>query len=85
MSKIEIDENSMKEAPSFVDRVKHTIISILLGALIAQVIAWLLGFHSIVLWYDELPFLIFAGVFGILGFIFGERFIETLTIKINDW
>ncbi|MGN8226894.1 hypothetical protein [Gracilimonas sp. BCB1] len=85
MSDIKIDEDNHRLAPSFIERIKHTIISAFLGAIVAQVIAWLLGFRSIVLWYDELPFLIFAGIFGILGFIFGERFIETLTTKINDW
>lgn len=85
MSHIKIDEDRLRKAPSFIERIKHTIISVFLGALIAQILAWPLGFGSIVLWYDELPFLIFAGIFGILGFIFGEPFIRTLTIKINDW
>lgn len=85
MSDINIDEDNLRPAPSFIERIKHTFISVLLGALIAQIIAWPLGFRSIVLWYDEPPFLIFAGIFGILGYIFGERFIETLTKKINEW
>ncbi|WP_428236602.1 hypothetical protein [Gracilimonas sp.] len=85
MSDINIDENSLRKAPSFIERIKHTIISALLVALIAQMIAWLIGFGSIVRWYDEIPFLIFAGIFGVFGFIFGERFITTLTITINEW
>ena len=84
MSRINIDEDSLKEAPSFATRLKHAAIAIFLSALIAQGIAFILGFHSIVLWYDSLPFILFASICGILGFVVGERFIETLILKITD-
>lgn len=76
-----IDENAHRPVPSFLQRLKHSGLAVGLGALLAQGILFMIGFGSIVKWYNNLIFLGFILGCAVLGYIFGERFIETLSLK----
>jgi len=76
-----IDQNAHRPVPSFLQRLKHSGLAVGLGALLAQGVLFMIGFGSIVKWYDNLIFLGFILGCAVLGYIFGERFIETLSLK----
>lgn len=85
MNEINIDEENLREAPSGIARIKYGVISVFLGAIFAQVIAWTFGFRSIVLWYDTIPFIMYVTACGLIGGIGGEKFIHILKAKIVEW
>lgn len=85
MNEIKINEENLSEVPSGIARIKYGVISVFLGAIFAQVIAWTFGFRSIVLWYDTIPFIMYVKACGLIGGIGGKKFIHILEAKIVDW
>ena len=84
-SEIIIDEDTHREAPSLFTRIKNGLISVFLGAIFAQVMLWVLSPISIVLLFDEPLFIMYLAACGVIGFIVGEKFIQTLGLKSTDW
>lgn len=85
---IVIDENTHKDVPGILQRMKHTLIAIFMGIVFAQVMLFAFGFGSVVLlWIGNIKFFFIAYLIscGILGWIVGEKFIQTLNKKIENW
>jgi|AntRauTorcE11898_2_1112593.scaffolds.fasta_scaffold65127_2 hypothetical protein len=82
---IQIDESSHKSAPNILTRLKHTFQALGMAVILAQVLLFAFRYGSIVLWWDHAIFHIYLVVCSILGWFFGERFIETLGEKSGNW
>ncbi|WP_020403536.1 hypothetical protein [Gracilimonas tropica] len=82
---MKIDESKMKESPGILKRLKHALFSGLWALSLAFV---LLNYFSRILFIKSLadPLLIgYILVCMVLGYLYGERFIETLAVKTDNW
>lgn len=84
-SEIIIDESKHKEAPGFLVRLKNSLHAIFMGAILAQVMLFAFRMGSILLWYKNIFFIVYLLGCAVLGWIVGERFIETLSMKSAKW
>lgn len=87
---IKIDESAHRpaETPTHWQRLKNGVFAVLMGALLFQII--LFTYHisiglSIVLWFENPFFLGYLVVCGILGILFGGKFIDLLKYEGNNW
>lgn len=80
-----IDESKHVTAPDFFQRLRNSIYAIFMGAIFAQVMLFTFGMNSLVIWYDHLLFISFLIVCAVLGWVAGEKFIETLGKKSDEW
>lgn len=82
---IVVDESNMVEDPTFLQRFRNSIYAIFMGAIFAQVMFFAFGMGSLVIWYDNLIFISYLVVCSIMGWVAGERFIDYLSKKSDDW
>lgn len=87
---IEIDESAHRPAenPTIIQRLKNGIVAVLMGAILFQII--LFTYHislglSIVLWFGSPFFLGYLAVCGVLGMLFGGKFIDILKYESGNW
>lgn len=82
-----IDESKHRTVPTFFQRVKHVLMAILMSIVFAQVMLFATKTGSVViyfLFYTEFFFL-YLIVCGILGWVYGDKFVQTLGIKSDEW
>lgn len=84
-SEIFIDESKQVAASGLFQRLKNTFMAVVMGIVFAQVMLFAFGFGSIVLWWDNIIFGSYLIICAILGWIVGEKFIQTLGKKSEDW
>lgn len=82
---MKIDESKFRETPGVFQRVKYGILSGLWGLALSYVILFFIPFLHFISVYDHPIYIMFIITCILLGFIFGERFIETLAVKTDDW
>lgn len=82
---MKIDETKHKESPGFLQRIKHAILSGLWGLALSYVILFFIPFLHFIFIYDHPLYILFLIACTIAGFFFGERLIETLAVKTDDW
>ena len=86
MSEIRINENGLKENPSFLKRLLNAFLGIVYTAILIQVMLFAFkSYTSILLLYNQWWFtglLLFGGIFG---FIFGDQFHGWLRNKMEEW
>lgn len=82
---IVIDETAHQEVPSFGQRIKHLLVSVIMGILFAQVILFMFRLGSFVIWLENIFFILYLGFCAAMGWVVGDKFVETLVKKIDDW
>lgn len=82
---IKVDENNLEEDPSILQRFRNSIYAIFMGAIFAQVMLFAFRMGSLVIWYDNLIFISYLVVCAIMGWVVGERFIDYLSKKSDNW
>jgi hypothetical protein len=83
-SEIKIDESSHRPAPGLKTKFINSLKALFMGFILAQVILFSFGFRLILFWWDTLYLPIYLAICCILGWFYGERFIETLSKKAGD-
>jgi|GEM_PF-1256396 len=86
-SKIVVESTPTQESSTILQRLKYAVLGFFWGLIFAQVIlfAFRMGSFVIYFWlYTEL-FIAYLIICTIVGAYFGERFIETLKVKCEDW
>ena len=89
-SELKIDENSMVAETSIVSRFLNAFYAIVLGIVLVQVFYLFIGsktlsVFSVVLLFDNILFLAFLGVCGVLGWIVGDNFLVWLKDELGNW
>lgn len=84
-SEIIIDESKHTVAPSFFQRLRNSIIATVMGIVFAQVILFAFWGGLILFWWNNMLFISYLVACAILGWIVGDRFIETLVKKSDEW
>lgn len=91
-SGINIDESKHKEELSLLQRLRNAFLGILLGGVLVQIYFFYGSARSgsfvptsIVIFYDNLIFIGYLIVCGILGWFAGENFLDWLKVKIDSW
>ncbi|NGP89705.1 hypothetical protein [Fodinibius halophilus] len=91
-SNIEIDESQLVSPPTFIQRVKHTVYAIILGAVLVQMVSFYGAAKSgtfvpgsIVIHFDNFYFWGYLAICGVLGWIAGQNFLEWLKVKMEFW
>lgn len=81
-----IDESKQTTAPTIFQKIKHILTAILMGIIFAQVMLFAFMMGSIIyIWlYSELA-LGYLLVCAILGWFYGEKFIQTLGKESENW
>lgn len=82
---MKIDETKHKESSGFFQRVKYGILSGLWGLALSYVILYFIPFLHFIRIYDHPVYILFIIICILFGAFFGERFIETLAVKTDDW
>ena len=82
---MKIDETTHKENPGIFQRVKYGILSGLWGLALSYVILFFIPFVHFVRIYNHPLYILYIITCILLGLFFGERFIETLAVKTDDW
>jgi hypothetical protein len=80
-----IDESTHTPVPTYFKRFKNAILAVFMGILFAQVILFAFMYGSIVLYWDNPLFILHLIFCAIMGWIAGEKFIQTLSIKSEEW
>lgn len=86
-NEVVIDEDKQIKAPTFFQRIKHVIMAVFMGAIFAQVMLLAFRMGSVVIYfylYAELM-LVYLLVCAILGWFYGEKFIQTLGKQSENW
>lgn len=84
-SDIFIDESKHVTDPGSLQRLRNSLYAIAMGIIFAQVMLFAFKMGSIILWYDNVIFISFLIICAILGWVVGEKFIQTLSNKSDDW
>lgn len=84
-SNISIDESKHSAVPTFFQRLRNTFIAVVMGIIFAQVVLFAFWKGSIVLWWNSYIFIIYLIFCAVMGWVIGDRFIETLGKKSSDW
>ncbi|MEX2479193.1 MAG: hypothetical protein WD357_12205 [Gracilimonas sp.] len=82
---MKIDETKMNKSPGGFQRVKYGILSGLWGLALSYVVMIFIPFLHFISVYDHPLYIVFIVSCTLLGFLYGERFIETLAVKTGDW
>lgn len=82
---IVVDESKLKPAPSLFTQIKHSFVAVIIGVLLTQAILFTLGLGSIVLWWNNIITILFISVCAVMGWVFGDGFIQFLSQKTGDW
>lgn len=85
MSEIKIDESKHRKVPSLFQRLKHAVLAVVAGIIFAQAVLFVIGFGSIILWYNGAIFYIYLGICAVMGAIYGDAFIFTLNNESSHW
>jgi hypothetical protein len=88
--KIIIDESKHKTAPTFLQRLKTTILAVGMGIVFAQVMLfafWFFFAPSVVyyIWFYPKISIVYLIVCAVLGWIYGDKFIQTLRKESGNW
>lgn len=90
-SAISIDESKHRTAPTFLGRIRNALVGALMGVVFAQVMLFAFRYFvsgiSVVYYFLFYPLLSGAYVIicAVLGWIYGDKFIQTLSKKSADW
>lgn len=89
---IQIDESKHTPAPNFTDRLKNAVVAIVFGAVLVQMYFFYGAVESgsfvpgsILIYFDNLYFIGYLVICGIMGWISGRNFIDWLNVKISEW
>ncbi len=82
---MKIDETKMRESPGALQRIKYGILSGLWGLALSYVIMIFILFLHFITLYDHPVYILYILSCILLGSFYGERFIETLAVKTDDW
>lgn len=86
-SKIVIDESKHKALPSTWQRLKNAFGSIIMGVVFAQVMSFAFRMGSVIFYFlFYLKWVIaYLLICAVLGWIYGDKFIQTLGEKSSSW
>jgi hypothetical protein len=82
---MKIDETKMKERPPVLQRVKHGILAGLWGLALSFVLMIFIPYLHFMSVYDHPLYMAYIATCIIFGGIYGEKFIETIAVKTDDW
>lgn len=82
---MKIDESKMRESPGVFQRIKYGILSGLWGLALSYVIMIFIPYLHLFSVYDHPFYMLYILSCILLGAFYGERFIETLAVKTDDW
>lgn len=82
---MKIDETKIKETPGIFQRIKHGILAGLWGLALSYVVMFFIPYLHFLAVYDHPLYILYITTCVVLGGIYGERFIETLAVKTDDW
>ena len=89
-SDIKIDESNLAPAPTIMQRLKNTLLGIILGAVFVQLYffygavksgSFVTG--SIIIYFDSYYFLGYLAICGALGWFAGQDFLDWMKVKMN--
>lgn len=82
-----IDEDKHTSAPTFFQRIKHVIMAVLMGILFTQIILFAFWRGSVVIYFWLYTELALANllVCAVLGWFYGDKFIQTLGKESENW
>lgn len=86
-SEIVIDESKHTSAPTVFQRIKHILMAVLMGIVFVQVMLFASRMGSVVIYfwvYTELA-LAYLLVCAVLGWFYGDNFVQTLGKKSEGW
>ncbi|HEX6981899.1 MAG TPA: hypothetical protein VF181_03990 [Balneolaceae bacterium] len=89
-SDIFIDESKHRTAPTFFQRIRNTLAAVGMGIIFAQVLLFAFKFFvvsSVVyyFWFYPLLSIAYLIVCAVLGWIYGDKFIQTLSKESANW
>lgn len=86
-SEIIIDESKLKEAPTFFQRIKHVLMSVVMAIVFAQVMLFAFRMGPVVFYFMVYTKLAtaYVAICAVLGWFYGEKFIQTLGKKSEPW